>query len=101
MFETVPDDANPNVLKVNGMVEKLKAEVAPSMYAGEVQLTDAIALLIAEGHTVHVVVHRAPRHDLGTPGGYLKAAVDFAIERDDYGPELRRWLIERLELAEG
>lgn len=124
MFETVPDDANPNVLKVNGMVEKPKAEVAPSMYAaagryvldrkifdalrriklsagGEVQLTDAIALLIAEGHPVHVVVHRAPRHDLGNPGGYLKAAVDFAIERDDYGPELRRWLIERLELAEG
>ncbi len=113
MFETVPDDANPNVLKVNGMVEKLKAEVAPSMYAaagryvldrkifdalrriklsagGEVQLTDAIALLIAEGHPVHVVVHRGPRHDLGNPGRYLKAAVDFALERDDYGPELRR-----------
>ncbi|MGU3432067.1 UTP--glucose-1-phosphate uridylyltransferase [Actinomycetes bacterium M1A6_2h] len=117
--EIVPDAVNPNVLKVNGMVEKPKAEDAPSNYAaagrylldraifdalrriepgtgGELQLTDAIALLIAEGHPVHVVVHRGSRHDLGNPGGYLRAAVDFALERDDYGPALREWLEERL-----
>jgi len=121
--EPVPDGDNPDVLKVNGMVEKPKAEDAPSMYAaagryvldraifdalrridrgagGEVQLTDAIALLIAEGHPVHVVVHRGSRHDLGNPGGYLKAAVDFALDRDDYGPDLRRWLVARLGLTE-
>jgi UTP--glucose-1-phosphate uridylyltransferase len=121
--EPVPEGDNPDVLKVNGMVEKPTAEDAPSMYAaagryvldraifdalrriergagGEVQLTDAIALLIAEGHPVHVVVHRGSRHDLGNPGGYLKAAVDFALDRDDYGPDLRRWLVERLGLTE-
>jgi UTP--glucose-1-phosphate uridylyltransferase len=120
--ETVPDAENPNVLRVKGMVEKPSAEEAPSLYAaagryvldraifdalrrvqkgvgGEIQLTDAIALLIDEGHPVHVVVHRGRRHDLGNPGGYLKAAVDFALERDDYGPELRRWLVERLGLS--
>ena len=119
----VPDTDNPNVLRVKGMVEKPKAEDAPSPYAaagryvldraifdalrrvprgagGEIQLTDAIALLIDEGHPVHVVVHRGSRHDLGNPGGYLKAAVDFALERDDYGPELRRWLVERLGLID-
>jgi UTP--glucose-1-phosphate uridylyltransferase len=121
--ETVPDAVNPNVLKVKGMVEKPDADKAPSRYAaagryildraifdalrrvprgagGEIQLTDAIALLIAEGHPVHVVVHRGTRHDLGNPGGYLKAAVDFALDRDDYGPELRRWLVERLGLTD-
>ncbi len=121
--EPVPGDDNPDVLKVNGMVEKPKREDAPSMLAaagryvldravfgalrrvghgvgGEVQLTDAIALLISEGHPVHVVVHRGSRHDLGNPGGYLKAAVDFALDRDDYGPDLRRWLVARLGLAE-
>jgi UTP--glucose-1-phosphate uridylyltransferase len=67
---------------------------------GEVQLTDAIALLIKEGHPVHAVVHRGSRHDLGNPGGYLKAAVDFALDRDDYGPDLREWLVARLGLAE-
>jgi UTP--glucose-1-phosphate uridylyltransferase len=121
--ETVPDTDNPDVLKVKGMVEKPKASDAPSLYAaagryvldraifdalrridrgagGEVQLTDAIALLIKEGHPVHVVVHRGSRHDLGNPGGYLKAAVDFALDRDDYGPDLRRWLVARLGLTE-
>ena len=111
------------MLRVKGMVEKPKAEDAPSLYAaagryvldraifdalrrvprgagGEIQLTDAIALLIDEGHPVHVVVHRGSRHDLGNPGGYLKAAVDFALKRDDYGPELRRWLVERLGLVD-
>ena len=72
----------------------------PRGAGGEIQLTDAIALLIDEGHPVHVVVHRGDRHDLGNPGGYLKAAVDFALKRDDYGPELRRWLVERLGLVD-
>ena len=121
--EPIANGDNPDVLKVNGMVEKPKAEDAPSLYAaagryvldraifgalrridrgagGEVQLTDAIALLITEGHPVHVVVHHGSRHDLGNPGGYLKAAVDFALQRDDYGPELRRWLVERLGLID-
>ena len=121
--EPVPGAESPDVLKVNGMVEKPKAKDAPSMLAaagryvldraifdalrridrgagGEVQLTDGIALLIKEGHPVHVVVHRGSRHDLGNPGGYLKAAVDFALDRDDYGPDLRRWLVARLGLTE-
>ena len=68
--EIVPDAVNPNVLKVRGMVEKPKAEDAPSLFAAagryvldrkifdalrrvdrgvgnEIQLTDAIALLIS------------------------------------------------------
>jgi UTP--glucose-1-phosphate uridylyltransferase len=123
--EPAPCDewADGDVLKVKGMVEKPKPDDAPSMYAaagryvldraifdalrrvdpgagGEVQLTDAVALLIDEGHPVHAVVHRGTRHDLGNPGGYLKAAVDFALDRDDYGPDLRRWLVARLGLAE-
>ena len=121
--ETVPDANNPNVLRVKGMVGEAQgrgcavavcrrrplrarprdlrcAARVPRGAGGEIQLTDAIALLIDEGHPVHVVVHRGSRHDLGNPGGYLKAAVDFALERDDYGPELRRWLVERLGLTE-
>ncbi|AFU05439.1 UTP--glucose-1-phosphate uridylyltransferase [Nocardia brasiliensis] len=116
---TVPDAVNPNVLRVKGMVEKPALADAPSTFAaagrylldraifdalrriepgagGELQLTDAVALLIAEGHPVHVVVHRGSRHDLGNPGGYLRAAVDFALERDEYGPALREWLQHRL-----
>ena len=83
-------EENPDVLRVTGMVEKPAAAEAPSLFAaagvtsldravfdalrrvergtgGEIQLTDAIALLIAEGEPVHVVVHRGSRHDLGNP----------------------------------
>ncbi|MCX4097091.1 UTP--glucose-1-phosphate uridylyltransferase [Nocardia sp. alder85J] len=121
VFDVAPVDGgtDPNVLRVNGMVEKPAMADAPSTYAaagrylldravfdalrriepgagGELQLTDAIGLLIAAGHPVHVVVHRGSRHDLGNPGGYLRAAVDFALERDEYGPALREWLTRRL-----
>jgi UTP--glucose-1-phosphate uridylyltransferase len=118
--EVVPDAVNPDVLKVVGMVEKPAVEDAPSTFAaagrylldraifdalrrikpgagGELQLTDAIALLISEGHPVHVVVHRGTRHDLGNPGGYLRASVDLALDSDDYGPSLRKWLADRLD----
>jgi UTP--glucose-1-phosphate uridylyltransferase len=116
----VEDTDDPDVKKVNGMVEKPSAEDAPSTFAaagrylldravfdaikriepgagGELQITDAIALMIAEGHPVHVVVHRGGRHDLGNPGGFLRAAVDFALQDPEYGPELREWLRVRVE----
>lgn len=116
----VQETGDDDVKKVVGMVEKPKPEDAPSTFAaagrylldraifdalkritpgagGELQLTDAIALLIAEGHPVHVVVHRGGRHDLGNPGGFLRAAVDFALKTPEYGPDLREWLRERLD----
>jgi UTP--glucose-1-phosphate uridylyltransferase len=115
----VSDTDDPDVKAVHGMVEKPKPEDAPSTYAaagrylldraifdaikriepgsgGELQITDAIALLINEGHPVHVVVHHGGRHDLGNPGGFLRAAVDFALEHPEYGPGLRDWLTDRL-----
>jgi len=115
----VEDTSDDDVKIVRGMVEKPAAEDAPSTYAaagrylldravfdalkritpgagGELQLTDAIALLIAEGAPVHVVVHRGGRHDLGNPGGFLRAAVDFALDHPEYGPDLRTWLRARI-----
>ncbi|MFL6146461.1 MAG: UTP--glucose-1-phosphate uridylyltransferase [Pseudonocardiaceae bacterium] len=117
---TIDDTDEPDVKRVRGMVEKPAPEAAPSTFAaagrylldravfdalhriapgagGELQLTDAIALLIDEGHPVHVVVHRGGRHDLGNPGGLLRASVDFALKDPDMGPELRSWLRDRLE----
>jgi UTP--glucose-1-phosphate uridylyltransferase len=116
----VTDTDDDDVKRVHGMVEKPPADEAPSTYAaagrylldvaifdaldritpgagGELQLTDAVALLIDEGHPVHVVVHRGGRHDLGNPGGYVRAFVDFALKTDDYGPDLRTWLTDRLQ----
>ena len=114
------DGDGPDVFRVTGMVEKPLADEAPSTLAaagrylldravfdalrritpgvgGELQLTDAISLLIDDGHPVHVVIHRGTRHDLGNPGGYARAFVDFALRDPAYGPSLQTWLGQRLE----
>jgi UTP--glucose-1-phosphate uridylyltransferase len=119
VFE-VGDTDDEDVKQVHGMVEKPDPAEAPSTLAaagrylldravfdaldriepgagGELQLTDAIALLIDEGHPVHVVVHRGTRHDLGNPAGYVRAFVDFALDDPEIGPDLRAWLAARLE----
>jgi UTP--glucose-1-phosphate uridylyltransferase len=120
VFE-VEDTDDADVKRVHGMVEKPEPAKAPSTFAaagrylldravfdaidriepgagGELQLTDAIALLISEGHPVHVVVHRGGRHDLGNPAGYVRAYVDFALDDPDIGPDLRAWLAARLKV---
>lgn len=101
------------VKRVTGMVEKPDPAEAPSTFVaagrylldraifdalqriepgkgGELQLTDAIELLIQEGHPVHVVVHEGKRHDLGNPAGYIPANVDFGLHHETYGPSLYR-----------
>src|SRR5699024_9055734 len=65
--------------------------IGPSA-CGELQITDAIDLLIGEGHPKNVVVHEGTRHDLGNPGGYIKACIDFALDNAAYGDDLRGWL---------
>ncbi|MGH3872069.1 MAG: UTP--glucose-1-phosphate uridylyltransferase [Pseudonocardiaceae bacterium] len=120
----VADTDDPDVKRVCGMVEKPAPEVTPSTFAaagrylldravfralrqiapgagGELQLTDAVAVLIDEGHPVHVVVHRGKRHDVGTAAGLVRASVDFALADPVIGPELLAWLRERVEQETG
>lgn len=119
VFTVTESGDGDDVARVSAMVEKPAPQDAPSTLAavgrylldravfdavrritpgagGELQLTDAIALLIDEGHPVHVVVHRGGRHDLGNPGGYLRAGVDYALRDPRYGPDLRTYLEQRL-----
>jgi UTP--glucose-1-phosphate uridylyltransferase len=107
-------DAGP-VVKVTGLVEKPPVGQAPSNHAvvgryvlpfgvfdairrtkpgagEEIQLTDAIALMLAEGTPVHGIVYRGRRFDTGIPLGYLQATVELACEREDMGPAFREWL---------
>ena len=46
---------------------------------------------------MHVYIHKGGRHDLGNPGGFIRACVDFALDSETYGPSLKRWLQNRLE----
>jgi len=105
------------VVEVTGLVEKPAPDVAPSNLAiigryvlpatifdairrtgpgsgGEIQLTDAMATLLAEGTPVHGVIYRGVRYDTGIPLGYLQAVVQIACQRDDLGEPFRRWLVD-------
>ncbi len=108
------DPNDPQLLHVRDMVEKPKPQDAPSQNAiigryiltprifelieglkpgagGELQLTDAIKELI-QYEKVYGFRYKGVRHDAGDKFGFLKATVDFALEREDLGPAFREWL---------
>jgi UTP--glucose-1-phosphate uridylyltransferase len=100
--------------EINTLVEKPRPEDAPSNLAiigryiltprifdmlertplgagGELQLTDAIRLLLQE-EKVYGFCFEGKRHDTGDKVGFLKATIEFALKRPDLGGNLRQWL---------
>ena len=109
-----PRPMDDRVSRIVGMVEKPSLEDAPSNLAiigryvltpqvfdelervqpgalGEVQLTDAIATLLA---SQPVYAYRFPgvHIDVGTPQGLLKASVYAALQREDLSGDFREWV---------
>ncbi len=88
-----------DVVRVVGMVEKPDPAVfdtlerTPPGRGGEIQLTDALQELAADG-TVHGVVFDGLRYDTGDKADYLRTVVRLACARDDLGPEFTSWLKE-------
>ena len=70
----------------------------PAGVGGEVQITDGLALLLRE-QPMFAYRFQGRRYDTGQPLGLLKASVELALEREDIGPPLRRYLRE-LDLAD-
>jgi UTP--glucose-1-phosphate uridylyltransferase len=58
---------------------------------GEIQLTDALNSLLKQ-QELYACELEGTRYDAGTPLGWLKANVDLALKRDDFGPEFREYL---------
>jgi UTP--glucose-1-phosphate uridylyltransferase len=111
-----PEPVGDNLFRVKSIVEKPSPEDAPSTMAaigryvftpeifealretqpgrgGEIQLTDAINLLAQEQDVFAYSFDRG-RFDVGNKLDYLKATVEFAIEREDVGEAFRRYLAE-------
>jgi UTP--glucose-1-phosphate uridylyltransferase len=66
------------------------AQVQPGV-GGEIQLTDAIALLLSE-QSVYGYTFSEGRYDTGNKLDYLRATVELAARRDDLGPDFRAFL---------
>ncbi|WP_195574324.1 UTP--glucose-1-phosphate uridylyltransferase GalU [Paenibacillus sp. 1001270B_150601_E10] len=110
----IPFPVEPKVKRVSAFVEKPKRGEAPSNYAimgryvftpdifahlrdlppstgGEIQLTDAIRLL-NEHEEVLAYSFDGVRYDVGDKFGFIKATIDFAMERDEFKAPLMNYL---------
>jgi UTP--glucose-1-phosphate uridylyltransferase len=106
--------ASGNVYEITDLVEKPKAEEAPSDLAiigryvltpdvfdlladtapdrrGEIQLTDALRRLRTR-RPMYAVAFEGKRYDTGDKLGFLKATVEFALARPDLADEFRAYL---------
>ncbi|WP_442968008.1 UTP--glucose-1-phosphate uridylyltransferase GalU [Rhabdothermincola sp.] len=111
-----PETVTDHLVRVLDIVEKPQPAAAPSNLAvmgryvftpeifhaleqvkpghgGEIQLTDAIALLLRE-QEVYGYVFGEGRYDIGKKLDYLRATVELAMDREDLGPEFRAFLAE-------
>ncbi len=58
---------------------------------GEIQLTDALNEL-SRKEDVFAHIFKGKRFDAGDKLGYLKATIEFALEKEDLGPELKKYI---------
>jgi UTP--glucose-1-phosphate uridylyltransferase len=110
-----PESVEEDLVRIVSIVEKPQPEDSPSNLAaigryvftpeifdalretqpghgGEIQLTDAINLL-AQEQAVYALTFEG-RFDVGSKIDYLRATVEFALARDDLGPEFKAYLAE-------
>jgi len=111
-----PDPAVDGLVRVRSIVEKPAPQDAPSDLAvlgryvftpqifdalretkpgvgGEIQLTDAIGVLLAD-QPVYGFVFESGRFDIGKKIDYLRATVELALDREDLGPDFAQFLAE-------
>jgi len=70
-------------------------EVTPPGKNQEIQLTDALQLLLKQ-QAMYAYEFEGVRYDTGTPLGWLKATLAFALKQPDIGPEIREYLRQLL-----
>jgi UTP--glucose-1-phosphate uridylyltransferase len=109
------EQIEPGVFKISDVVEKPAYDEAPSNMAvigryvftpelfgaiekikpgagGELQVADAMRLLLKENRPFYAVTLDAVRHDAGDKLGFLIATVEFALKRPDLAPEFVEYL---------
>jgi UTP--glucose-1-phosphate uridylyltransferase len=66
-------------------------EMTPAGAGGEIQLTDAIRLLLRQ-EPVYVLEFAGVRYDTGDPVGLLTTSLAYALKRPDLAPGIKAFL---------
>ncbi|GAV24158.1 UTP--glucose-1-phosphate uridylyltransferase [Carboxydothermus islandicus] len=113
------EEAGERLYRVYDLVEKPKPEEAPSNLAvmgryiiepeifdflektppgagGEIQLTDALRML-CQVKPIYGYVYEGLRYDVGDKLGFLKATVEFALDREELASGFKAYLKELVE----
>ena len=117
------EDSEGDIVEIEDVIEKPSPMTTPSTLAfaaryvvpaeildaldrtrpgkgGEIQLTDAIRLLLKEGTKGYSVcmTENEKRYDIGNMPSYYEAFVDFALADEKYGYQLKQYIIDKLNL---
>lgn len=65
-------------------------------HGNEYQLTDAMRDMARE-IAIYAAIYEGKRFDIGNKIEWLKANIELALEDDELGEDLRKWLVERVE----
>lgn len=63
---------------------------------GEIRLADAFARMLADNQEIYGLEVEWDRYDTGDKFGFLKATIDYALAREDLGPQLLEFLKKRV-----
>ena len=118
------EEISDGVLRVDSIIEKPGKSRAPTNYASvggylltpdvfdylesgrsklkkdqEFYATDSVIQpMLADGKLFHgCEIKNSSRYDTGSPLDYLKTVFDFALSREDVGPELKEYLRKKLQ----
>jgi len=109
------EEVEPKVYRIKDMVEKPKYEEAPSDLAivgryiftpeifhfiektergagGEIQITDAMRLMVKDGRSFYAAELEGTRHDAGDKLGFLIATVEYALKHEELASDFKNYL---------
>jgi UTP--glucose-1-phosphate uridylyltransferase len=109
------DNTHTDRLAINELVEKPDKEQAPSNLAivgryvlsrdiwpllertplgagNEIQLTDAIKMLVEQNHATDAVTLKGQSHDCGSKAGLMKANITYALRHPEIGLDIRDFI---------
>ncbi len=64
---------------------------------GEIRLADAFERMVQGGGKIYGLEMEGDRYDTGDKFGFLKATIDYALAREDLGPQVMEFLKKRVE----